>query len=843
MPNHSSAPARRHLLSIVFTLFCIANLATDAGAHPLGNFTVNHYARLELDDARLRVRYVVDMAEIASFQELQQVDADADGQTSEAELQTYARRMADEYAGKLLLSLDGVRVPLAVTGQRITLPPGEGGLPTLRLECDFDAALPATASSSATGAMSGRLQFRDANHEGRLGWREIVVAPRGGVRVFNSTAFGNGLTNELREYPEDKLAAPLNEQAADLSFTTGALVEGATLLKTREGKPVAAVARDRFAELINVRELTPGVALVGLLFAAVLGGFHALSPGHGKAVVAAYLIGSRGTAKHAAFLGLTVTITHTSGVIALGIATLFAAQYVVPERLFPILSLISGAIVVLLGASLLVKRLSAALGLVPPEHTHHHHDDGGHTHYSHAQQHEYESTGGQTHEHTHHDHTQHEHADHEHVHHDHIPHDHAHDKHAADEHIHREHAHDGELTHSHGGGRVHSHLPPGTEGAAVTWRSLLALGVSGGLLPCPSALVVMLSAITLGRIGYGLLLVLAFSFGLAGVLTGIGLLFVYARRFMARPLASAGGLLRVLPVFSALVITVVGVAICYQAYGEGGAEALASLGSFFPHDEEMSFASRGALAILGFGLIFGLRHATEVDHVIAVSTIVSEHRKLWRSALVGGLWGAGHTASLMLVGAFVLVLRIAIPERVGEWLEFGVALMIIILGLLALARAFGGRAPVVHVHGHQHDGQTHAHVHFHEPDGAAAHDEETPPPTTAAHSHHVSRIGFKPLVVGAIHGLAGSATLTLLVLTQINSTLLGLLYLAVFGLGSIIGMVLMSGLIGLPFAYSSRSLAGFNRGLQTVAGILSICFGLWYAYEKGIANGLLTAAL
>lgn len=835
MPNHSSAPAVSRLLSGVFVLLCIANLATDAGAHPLGNFTVNHYVRLELGDARLHVRYVVDMAEIASFQELQQVDVDANGQTSDAELQTYARRTAAEYAGKLLLSLDGVRVPLAVTGQRITLPPGEGGLPTLRVECDFDAALPATAAS-ATGATTGRLQFRDANHEGRLGWREIVVASRGGVRVFNSTAYGNGLTNELKEYPEDKLAAPLNEQGADLSFTIGALPEGATPLKTREGKPVAAAVRDRFAELINVPELTPGVALVGLLFAAVLGGFHALSPGHGKAVVAAYLIGSRGTAKHAAFLGLTVTITHTSGVVALGVATLFAAQYVVPERLFPILSLVSGAIVVLLGASLFVKRLSAALGLVPPEHTHHHHDDNGHTH-SHAQQHEHESADAHHHERTHH-----EHAHHEHVHHEHVHHDHVHDMHADHDHLQHEHAHAGGLVHSHGGGRAHSHLPPGTDGAAVTWRSLLALGVSGGLLPCPSALVVMLSAITLGRIGYGLLLVLAFSFGLAGVLTGIGLLFVYARRFMARPLASVGGLLRVLPIFSALVITVVGIAICYQAYGEGGAEALAALGSYFPHDDEMSFASRGALAILGFGLIFGLRHATEVDHVVAVSTIVSEHRKLWRSALVGGLWGAGHTASLMLVGAFVLVLRIAIPDRVGEWLEFGVALMIIVLGLLALARSLGGRPSGVHVHRHQHDGQTHAHVHFHEPGGAAAHDDETPATTTTEHSHAVSRIGFKPLIVGAIHGLAGSATLTLLVLTQINSTLLGLLYLAVFGLGSIIGMILMSGLIGLPFAYSSRSLAGFNRGLQTVAGILSICFGLWYAYEKGIANGLLTAA-
>ncbi len=380
-------------------------------------------------------------------------------------------------------------------------------------------------------------------------------------------------------------------------------------------------------------------------------------------------------------------------------------------------------------------------------------------------------------------------------------------------------------------------MPPGTDGTPVTWRSLLALGVSGGLLPCPSALVVMLSAITLGRVGYGLILVVAFSVGLASVLTGIGMMFIYARRFIERPLASAGWLMRVLPVFSALVITVVGLAICYQALNEGGYESLAALQGFFAHDDETSLASKGALAILGFGLLFGLKHATEVDHVVAVSTIVSEQRKLWRSALVGGLWGAGHTASLILVGAFVLVLQIAIPDRISKWLEFSVALMIIVLGALALFRSLRGRA-AVHVHQHRHDGQAHAHVHFHEPETA-----HEPAHRVEPHSHAVSRIGIKPLVVGAIHGLAGSAALTLLVLTQIESVFLGLLYLAVFGFGSIAGMMLMSGLIGLPFAYSTGKLAGFHRGLQTVAGVLSIAFGLWYAYEKGIASGLLAANL
>ncbi|MGB7922573.1 MAG: hypothetical protein WCF57_04955 [Pyrinomonadaceae bacterium] len=239
-----------------------------------------------------------------------------------------------------------------------------------------------------------------------------------------------------------------------------------------------------------------------------------------------------------------------------------------------------------------------------------------------------------------------------------------------------------------------------------------------------------------------------------------------------------------------------------------------------------SIASLGAFALLGLGFVFGLKHATEVDHVVAVSTIVSEHRNILRSALVGGLWGVGHTASLIVVGMIVLALRIAIPEGVSNWLEFGVALMIIGLGVSALVRALRRRADV-HIHQHSHDQVSHVHIHFHE--HWTAHSAEKIEP----HPHAISRIGLKPLLVGAMHGLAGSAALTLLVLTQVESTALGLLYLAVFGIGSILGMLLMSGLIGLPFALSARRLSGVNYGLQTVAGALSIAFGLWYAYHVG----------
>jgi ABC-type nickel/cobalt efflux system permease component RcnA len=650
---------------------------------------------------------------------------------------------------------------------------GASGVPVLRVECDFAGDAPANV---ATGAR--RLRFENTNFSERVGWREIVVAPAGGASVFDSTAFGSPLTDELKEYPQDMLAAPLQERIAELSWANGQLPDGATALRTREGKPVAQT-RDRLAELISVREVTPLVALLGLMLAAGLGAMHAFSPGHGKTVVGAYLVGSKGTAKHAAFLGLTVTVTHTAGVFALGLVTLFAAHYVNPEKLFPVLSFLSGAIVLVIGLSLFARRLRAALpGGASPAHTH----GGGHAH---------------THEH-------------------------------GDAHHH----HDGSgLTHSHDGGSEHTHLPPGADGSRVTWRSLLALGVSGGLLPCPSALVVLLAAIAAGRVGYGLALVIAFSTGLAATLTGIGLVFVFAGRFLKIPTGGGATIVRVLPVASAFVIACVGAALCYEALGQGGFD-FGSLASAFASRPESAppLNSLGVMAVLGLGLVFGLKHATEADHVVAVSTIVSEHRNLWRAALVGCLWGAGHTASLMLVGVVVLALRVAVPERVALWLEFGVALMIVGLGASALVRARRGRTRM-HMHRHAHDGSAHTHVHFHEKgNDEAGH--------AARHSHAVARVGVKPLLVGAMHGLAGSAALTLLVLTQLGSFALGMLYLAVFGLGSVGGMLLMSGLIGLPFALSARRFSRFSYGLQTCASVLSIGFGLWYAYETGIVGGL-----
>lgn len=767
------------LLAAVFVFCCPAAVF----AHPLGNFTINHFARIEVGSEQIKLRYVVDMAEIPTFQELQAITGQDENSPSKSELAAYAERAVTSYAGGLIVTVDGTRIPLEVISKQLNLLAGAGGMQTLRIECDLAGLIPA----STTGA-ARRLRFEDDNYRDRIGWREIVVSPVSGVAVFNSSAFASSITNELKSYPEDLLAAPLDERQAELSFAAGSMPADGKSLQSRDGRAVAVPARDRLAELIAVPKLTPGTALLGLLMAVLLGGLHAMSPGHGKTVVGAYLIGSRGTARHAAFLGLTVTITHTAGVFALGVATLMASEYVVPERLFPILSFVSGAIVVVIGFSLLMRRLRGVLG-------------------------------GRSHGHPHaHDGNDHTYADGDHAH----SHDH-------------DHGVDPTQPHAHGG-RVHSHLPPGADGSPITWRTLLALGISGGILPCPSALVVLLAAISLHRVGYGLLLVVAFSVGLAGVLTGVGLAFVYAGRLF-KPKSKFTALTRVLPVFSALVITAAGAAICYGALSQAGlnpstffAQLAARFGTTAAQDAP-SLVSVGALGVLGLGLLYGLKHATEVDHIVAVSAIVSEHRKLVRAAFVGGLWGAGHTAALIIVGAAVLVLRIAIPERVASWLEFGVALMIIGLGLAALRRALRSRTDF-HVHKHAHGGQFHAHAHFHEHGSQHA---DLPD----SHSHAVARLGFKPALVGAAHGLAGSGALTLLVLTQIGSPLLGMLYLGVFGMGSIIGMLLMSGLVGLPFVLGARKLNGIHYRLQMAAGALSIAFGIWYAYETGIASGLM----
>lgn len=771
MLNRDSISKRRTVRRrIAFSAMVLITLAGAAFAHPLGNFTINHFARIEVAGNRIRIRYVIDMAEIPAFQELQGIRSKGDESPSIEELKAYAEREAAKLAAGIRLEVDGSALPLDVAASSATLPPGAGGLATLRIECDFDSAF--DSSSAATH----RLRFEDTNYRDRIGWREIVVAQADGFSIFDTSAFGNGLTDELKAYPQDSLAAPVDERVAALSFARGAVPAGATGLLTRDGRK-ASQSRDRLAELIAAPELTPLVAILGVLIAIALGALHALSPGHGKTVVGAYLVGSRGTPRHAAFLGLTVTITHTAGVFTLGLVTLFASHYVVTEKLFPILSLISGGIVVVIGLNLFVRRLRA---LSHADHAHDHaHDNDGH----------------------HHDHS------HAHAHHSH------------------NHLDDPSVKHTHGG-REHSHLPPGADGSRVSWRSLLALGISGGLLPCPSALVVMLSAISLHRVGYGLILVIAFSIGLASALTAVGLMFVYARRLVKRPLG-ASRLVRALPVLSAFVITCAGAAICYEAMISAGwsfAAPFVRLLAAFRNSVSQGGALSGA-SVLAFGLVFGLKHAIEADHLAAVSTIVSQRKGLLSSSLVGGLWGVGHTISLLIAGVAVLLLHVKIGERTSLALEFCVALMLIALGANALRKLLRGGG--IHAHSHHHGEHSHFHPHI----DADAGDE-------TLRTHHGFRLNARPVLVGMVHGLAGSAALMLLVLSTVSSPAIGFLFIAVFGAGSIGGMVLMSALVSLPLQFTAGRFKRLHTGVQVLAAIFSLGLGLTMAYEIGFLDRL-----
>ena len=480
--------------SYIFTAFFIFALSLSAAAHPLGNFSINHYSRIEVEKSQVKIRVVLDMAEIPTFQAAQTIDIDKDGALSQSELDVYAEKTTPNYISNLTLSVDGNTIELRPTATNISQPIGSGNLPTLRLEWNLIGDLPGSET------LIRRLSFQNKNEPERVGWNEIVVGRVSGINIFDSTAFGSGASEELKSYPQESLTSPLTERAAEFSFTTNAVPPNSKILQNRDGHFSAPIEKDKFAELITVPEVTPTIILLGLLVAFGFGAAHALSPGHGKTVVGAYLVGTKGTPKHAIFLGLTVTITHTLSVFALGIIALFASEYILPERLMPFLNFVSGLVVLFIGLTLFKNRLLAISGYQTDDS--HHHNEAAHAH-------------------------------------DDL---------------------DGDLTHTHGGS-THSHLPPKT----VTWKNLLALGISGGLLPCPSALVLMLSAISLNRIGYGIVLTFVFSIGLAATLTIIGLAFLYVGKFFNNPALSENRFVKAVPVFSAFVIACVGAIICYNS--------------------------------------------------------------------------------------------------------------------------------------------------------------------------------------------------------------------------------------------------------------------------------------
>jgi nickel/cobalt transporter (NicO) family protein len=473
-----------------------------AEAHPLGNFTINQYSGLQVSREGIGIDYVLDMAEIPAFQAINRMDTNHNRKPDPAEIQDYPEAKCKEVVSHLSLKIDQQPLPLSIKRSTLEFPLGVGGLATLRLTCALEGKASLVSTHQA-------IAFENSLYPERLGWQEITVAAQ------DISVQGNfktdSITKRLTEYPTDLLSSSLNQRRLSLEVNTiqvpSPQVEQASPKSLGLwGSALLDRSNNAFTNLVTQDNLTFSTGLIALMTAFVWGGFHALSPGHGKTIVGSYLVGSRGNIKHALFLGLTVTITHTAGIFALGLLMLSTSQFILTEQLFPWLSLLSGVLVMGIGFNLLMRRLK---GVHSHDHHHSHHHDHSHSHHTH-------------------------------------------------EHHSNDHGHE----HSH---KSHSHLPPlGTEDTPITWSSLLALGISGGLLPCPSALVVLLSAIALGRTGFGLLLVCAFSLGLAGVLTGIGVLLIYAKkRFEQMPLQLPGS--NLLPSLSALCITLLGLGITIHA--------------------------------------------------------------------------------------------------------------------------------------------------------------------------------------------------------------------------------------------------------------------------------------
>jgi ABC-type nickel/cobalt efflux system permease component RcnA len=491
-----------------------------ANAHPLGNFTINHYAGLQVAQDGVGIDYVLDMAEIPAFQEINQLDINRNHQAEPAETVNYSSEKCQEVNSSLELRINQQPLALSLLRSSVEFPPGVGGLSTLRLSCKFRGAM-------ALAGANQLIEFEDKFYPKRLGWREITVVTDGIPTQGNFKS--SSITNRLRDYPNDLLSSPLNQR--HISFELNPLP---TLAQQSPPPPeqsssysnnsLSGRSNDVFTRLITLKELNLPTILIALAIAFMWGGLHALSPGHGKTIVGAYLVGGRSKAQHALFLGLTVTLTHTASIFALGLVTLGTSQFILTEQLYPWLNVLSGVLVTGIGLNLFINRWRGAqvlqnwaFGQHHVEHTHNH------------------------------------------------EHDHTHDLPTIHKpkvvHAHHHHAHDHDHNPEH---HEHSHLPPGADGSPITWSSLVALGVSGGLLPCPSALVVLLSAIALGRIGFGLALVSAFSLGLAGVLTGIGLMLVYAKDLFKR-LSIQPPKISLFPAASALFITLLGLGITTQA--------------------------------------------------------------------------------------------------------------------------------------------------------------------------------------------------------------------------------------------------------------------------------------
>ncbi|HEX3621764.1 MAG TPA: hypothetical protein VHT97_05555 [Acidimicrobiales bacterium] len=495
-----------------------------ASAHPLGNFTVNTYSGLRIQPDRVVVDLVVDMAEIPTVQATRTIDVDNDGKVSDAEGSAYATAACPDLAQKLSVQVDGHRVALRSLAADVAFPPGAAGLSTLRLTC---------ALAADTGEIRGdrTVAFSSTAYTDRVGWREITaIGDR--TTVTSSDVRAASTSARLTAYPGDLLTSPLDQRAATVRVRPG----GPAAPEVAGVGPATAASQPRgidaatrsFTALVARQHLSVGFGALALALAVGLGAIHAFAPGHGKTMMAAYLVGQRGSLRQAGVIGLTVTITHTAGVLLLGIL-LSASTTLAPESLYPWLGLASGLLLAGLGASLLARAVRHRPPLFAPATHDHDHD------------HEHDlalvAAGGGGHTST-------------------EPHQHGVEPH-----------HHGVEAHSHGG-REHSHAPPPLD-AGLQWRTLVPLGLAGGFVPSPSAIVVLLGAIALGRAWFGVVLVVGYGLGMAATLTGAGLLMVGARGAietrLAGPRASRlAPVLAALPALTAVAIIAGGLYLAFR---------------------------------------------------------------------------------------------------------------------------------------------------------------------------------------------------------------------------------------------------------------------------------------
>lgn len=477
--------AVRKLLFVLGLAAAIVAVPSAAFAHPLGNFTVNLYSGIQVTPGEVRIDYVLDMAEIPTFQEMPNIDTDDDGLVSDAERASWAARTAPGLLSNVTLTVGGEPVDLRVASSAMTFRPGQGGLKILRLEATFVGNL----------ASQGTLAYGDENFNDRIGWREITAVGADGAAIVRSSVPAKSVSDTLLSYPQDLLSSPLHVTEASLSFRPGVSVPD---VSGGDQAPGAAGERPGitggvFAGLVDQ---TGPLMLLAFLFAIGFGALHALGPGHGKTLMAAYLVGAGGRPKQAVAVGGAVAVMHTASVLALGFLVLSATRLFPPERVYPWLGLGSGLVALGLGAGLLVTRLGV---------------------WSNGRRSALE---------------------------------HAHDA---------EHAHGAEHVHGEHG---HTHVVP--EGPVLSRRGLMALAVAGGILPSPTALVVLLASVAFHRVAYGLGLIAAFSIGLAGALILVGILALRARDLVSRRMSGSVG--RLVPVLSASAIVVLGLVLTVRGF-------------------------------------------------------------------------------------------------------------------------------------------------------------------------------------------------------------------------------------------------------------------------------------